>query len=100
MSWVTTVLQAISALTGFSRATTRLLEAAKDTEPALPKLPPAPPPLRSAAPDALSYMQGRAAEQHKQAQRERLQWSTKRLHEQAAAEEPIDSEQPSDEAKP
>ncbi len=94
MSWLATALQAITALTGLGRATSRLLEAAKASES--PPAPEPPPPLGSGAPDALSYMQGRSDEQHRQAQRERLQWSTKRLHEQAAEGDGGEAEKPSD----
>jgi hypothetical protein len=87
MSWLATALQAISALTGLGRATSRLIEAAKASEPPPPE--PAPPaPLRSAAPDALSYIEGRTDEQHRQWMREQQQKA--RATDDGEAERPVD----------
>ena len=75
MTWLFALLERIPPLLS---ATTRLVRAAKDTEP------PPPVPVEQGA---SSYLQGRLDEKHRQAERERLRWAATKLGE-SAREEP------------
>jgi hypothetical protein len=79
---ITLIAKGLGALVGALDATTRLVRAAKESEPLAPV---PPPPLGSGAPDALSYLRGSNAEKQRQAERERLVWSAKELGAKAAA---------------
>jgi hypothetical protein len=74
------LLRGIGELIGLGSATTRLIDAARDS---LPKLPDAPPPLGG---DALSYLEGANDMEWRLQERERLRRSGEELARKVAAD--------------